>query len=66
MENNLWQHLLQLRKKSPLILSITNYVVMNNTANALLAIGIIALAKADKINSKGVNSTVQSKFKKWI
>ncbi|MDR1097876.1 MAG: hydroxyethylthiazole kinase [Tannerella sp.] len=27
------------RKKSPLIHNITNYVVMNNTANALLAIG---------------------------
>ncbi|MDR0394488.1 MAG: hydroxyethylthiazole kinase [Tannerella sp.] len=27
------------REKSPLIHSITNYVVMNNTANALLAIG---------------------------
>jgi len=66
MENNLWQHLLQLRNKSPLVLNITNYVVMNNTANALLAIGIITLAKADKIDSKGVDSTAQSKFKKWI
>lgn len=28
-----------IRKKSPLIHNITNYVVMNNTANALLAIG---------------------------
>jgi len=27
------------RKKSPLVHNITNYVVMNNTANALLAIG---------------------------
>ena len=27
------------RKKSPLIHNITNYVVMNNTANALLSIG---------------------------
>ena len=27
------------REKSPLIHNITNYVVMNNTANALLAIG---------------------------
>ena len=27
------------RKKSPLIHNITNYVVMNNTANALLAVG---------------------------
>ncbi|MDR2084585.1 MAG: hydroxyethylthiazole kinase [Bacteroidales bacterium] len=29
----------QLRKSSPLVHNITNYVVMNNTANALLAIG---------------------------
>ncbi|MEM9362288.1 MAG: hydroxyethylthiazole kinase [Bacteroidota bacterium] len=29
----------ELRKKSPLVHNITNYVVMNNTANALLAIG---------------------------
>lgn len=29
----------QVRKKSPLVHNITNYVVMNNTANALLAIG---------------------------
>lgn len=28
-----------IRKKSPLVHNITNYVVMNNTANALLAIG---------------------------
>ena len=27
------------RQKSPLVHNITNYVVMNNTANALLAIG---------------------------
>ncbi len=28
-----------IREKSPLVHNITNYVVMNNTANALLAIG---------------------------
>lgn len=31
--------LLSLRKQKPLVVNITNYVVMNNTANALLAIG---------------------------
>jgi hydroxyethylthiazole kinase len=31
--------LCQIREQSPLIHNITNYVVMNNTANALLAIG---------------------------
>jgi hydroxyethylthiazole kinase len=50
MENNLWQHILQIRNTSPLVHSITNYVVMNNTANALLAIGaspIMAHAKSE-------------------
>jgi hydroxyethylthiazole kinase len=31
--------LLAIREKSPLVHNITNYVVMNNTANALLAVG---------------------------
>jgi hydroxyethylthiazole kinase len=31
--------LIQIREKSPLVHNITNYVVMNNTANALLAVG---------------------------
>jgi hydroxyethylthiazole kinase len=34
-----WQGLHRLRTESPLVLNITNYVVMNNTANAMLAIG---------------------------
>ncbi|MEP5544597.1 hydroxyethylthiazole kinase, partial [Maribacter dokdonensis] len=29
----------KIRSKSPLVHNITNYVVMNNTANALLAVG---------------------------
>ncbi|UUM31708.1 hydroxyethylthiazole kinase [Vibrio japonicus] len=33
------QHLDAVRKQKPLVVNITNYVVMNNTANALLAIG---------------------------
>lgn len=33
------EQLEQVRAKSPLVHNITNYVVMNNTANALLAIG---------------------------
>lgn len=35
----LWKELQIIREKHPLIHNITNYVVMNNTANALLAIG---------------------------
>lgn len=34
-----WQNLLRVRDEAPLVLNITNYVVMNSTANALLAIG---------------------------
>lgn len=50
MENNLWNIILQVRNTSPLVHSITNYVVMNNTANALLAVGaspIMAHAKSE-------------------
>lgn len=36
---NIYKSLEDIRAQSPLIHNITNYVVMNNTANALLAIG---------------------------
>lgn len=39
MEKILWQHIQSVKKTSPLVHNITNYVVMNNTANALLASG---------------------------
>jgi hydroxyethylthiazole kinase len=35
----LWQDIRKIRAESPLVHNITNYVVMNTTANALLAIG---------------------------
>lgn len=38
-KNKLLNDLSALRAKSPLVHNITNYVVMNNTANAVLAIG---------------------------
>jgi hydroxyethylthiazole kinase len=37
--STLWEELERIRAVSPLIHNITNYVVMNTTANALLAIG---------------------------
>lgn len=37
--NQITEALKKLREKSPLVHNITNYVVMNNTANALLSIG---------------------------
>src|SRR5512141_2935009 len=35
----LWQDIQRIRAEAPLVHNITNYVVMNTTANALLAIG---------------------------
>ncbi len=35
----IWTNLETVRKQAPLVHNITNYVVMNNTANALLALG---------------------------
>lgn len=37
--NNLFEAYQNVKKQSPLVHNITNYVVMNNTANALLAVG---------------------------
>lgn len=39
MQEQLWKNIVSVRETSPLVQSITNYVVMNNTANALLSIG---------------------------
>ncbi|WP_417558756.1 hydroxyethylthiazole kinase [Mesoflavibacter zeaxanthinifaciens] len=50
MERTLWNHIQSIKKQSPLIHNITNYVVMNNTANALLAVGaspVMAHAKSE-------------------
>ncbi|GLB53252.1 hydroxyethylthiazole kinase [Neptunitalea chrysea] len=38
-KNSIANNLVQLKEKAPLVHNITNYVVMNTTANALLAIG---------------------------
>ncbi|UII29521.1 hydroxyethylthiazole kinase [Fulvivirga maritima] len=50
MKDLLWKNITLLKQQSPLVHSITNYVVMNNTANALLAAGaspIMAHAHAE-------------------
>jgi hydroxyethylthiazole kinase len=39
MKQRMWNYISGLRNASPLVHNITNYVVMNNTANALLAAG---------------------------
>lgn len=36
---SIWRDLVKIRKSAPLVHNITNYVVMNPTANALLALG---------------------------
>ena len=61
MENTLWQHILHVRKTSPLVHNITNYVVMNTTANALLAIGaspIMAHAKSEVVEMVTISHAV--------
>lgn len=50
MEKQLWKHIQSVRKHAPLVHNITNYVVMNTTANALLAAGaspIMAHARSE-------------------
>lgn len=39
MKLNVWKDVKAIREKSPLVHNITNFVVMNNTANALLSLG---------------------------
>ncbi|MGQ7793397.1 hydroxyethylthiazole kinase [Faunimonas sp. B44] len=39
MIDAIWDSVRQVRSQRPLVLNITNFVVMNNTANALLALG---------------------------
>lgn len=39
MKESLWNSIISVRKNAPLVHNITNYVVMNTTANTLLAIG---------------------------
>lgn len=39
MKKSIWNHYQKVKSSSPLVHNITNYVVMNNTANALLSVG---------------------------
>ena len=61
MEIRLWKHIRSVKNQSPLIHNITNYVVMNNTANALLAVGaspVMAHAKAEIKDMAGIASAI--------
>jgi len=58
---NTWSALQSLRAKSPVVHSITNYVVMNNTANALLALGaspVMAHAQEEMVEMVGIASAL--------
>lgn len=58
---NLVRDLNRIREKSPLVHNITNYVVMNNTANALLAIGaspVMAHAAEEAAEMVGIASSL--------
>ncbi len=57
----LWQDIARIREQAPLVHSITNYVVMNSTANALLALGaspVMAHAEAEMADMVGLTHTV--------
>lgn len=61
MEKFLWEQVQLVRQQSPLVHNITNYVVMNNTANALLAAGaspIMAHAKSEIQEMIGISHSV--------
>lgn len=58
---SLWNDLQLIRQKSPLVHSITNYVVMNSTANALLALGaspIMAHAAEEMEEMVGISNAL--------
>ena len=68
-----WSALQSLRSQSPVIHSITNYVVMNNTANALLALGaspVMAHAPEEMTEMVGIASSlvlnIGTLSKEWI
>ncbi|MFY1046020.1 hydroxyethylthiazole kinase [Chryseobacterium sp. GP-SGM7] len=61
MENNLWTYIQSVKKQSPLVHNMTNFVVMNNTANALLAVGaspIMAHAKSEVKEMVAISNAV--------
>jgi hydroxyethylthiazole kinase len=59
--DDIWSALVQIREKRPVIQNITNYVVMNNTANALLALGaspVMAHAEEEMEEMVGIASAL--------
>jgi len=61
MEKILWKYIQQVRAQSPLVHNISNFVVMNNTANALLAVGaspIMAHAKSEVVEMVTISDSL--------
>jgi hydroxyethylthiazole kinase len=59
--NDIWSALQTIRDKAPVIHNITNYVVMNSTANALLALGaspVMAHAEEEMEEMVGIASAL--------
>lgn len=59
--NQVWDLVEQIHEKSPLVHNITNYVVMNSTANALLAIGaspVMAHAEEEIVDMIKISSAL--------
>lgn len=59
--SSIWQSVQAIREKAPVVHSITNYVVMNSTANALLAIGaspVMAHAEQEMEEMVGIASAL--------
>jgi hydroxyethylthiazole kinase len=59
--NDIWSDLRAIREQAPVIHNITNYVVMNSTANALLALGaspVMAHAEEEMEEMVGIASAL--------
>lgn len=70
---SIWSDVEKIRENAPLVHNITNYVVMNNTANALLAIGaspVMAHASeevADMVNiASALVINIGTLSEKWV
>jgi hydroxyethylthiazole kinase len=60
-KEEIWSAVLAIREKAPVVHNITNYVVMNSTANALLALGaspVMAHAEVEMEEMVGIASAL--------
>lgn len=73
MEKKIWENIQKVRALAPLVHNITNYVVMNSSANALLAAGaspVMAHAEEEVGDMVGIANTlvlnIGTLSKRWI